>query len=260
MMKKTVINVFVIGSQLLIVGLFFGTIFNNDINVEKHVSTIHNANLNKIATSVSLLFSEGNEMDVQKVEDKMDDLKLEELPSTDIIDKDLLKKQAEQKNESKEVESVPLTSVEVEKYHDNIEMGFKVSEGNKTYELNEYEFNVVVAVVAGEFDETFDDALGVVSVILNRCDSDKWRSWAGTTPYQQVIRAGQFEIYFNGAYLKYMPGGSLYGGTKYNISRQAVTDGLNGIRNNSYLGFRAWWVSGYSDKYIVYGGNRYGYN
>ena len=41
---------------------------------------------------------------------------------------------------------------------------------------------------------------------------------------------------------------------------QAVLDGLNGIRNNEYLGFRASWVTGYSDKYIVSGGNRYGYN
>ena len=57
-----------------------------------------------------------------------------------------------------------------------------------------------------------------------------------------------------------MPGGSQYGGSKYNIAKQAVTDGLNGIRNNEYLGFRAWFVTGYSDKYIVYGGNRYGYN
>lgn len=258
-MKRALANIFVISCQLLIVGMFCGTMFNKNVNVEKHVSTIHNDNLNKIATSVSLLFKDQENDDITKVETKMEDLKLEELPSTDVIDNDLKKKE-ENKEEQKEVESVPLRSVEIEKYHDNIDMGFQVSEGNKTYSLDEYEFNVVVAVVAGEFDETFDDALGVVSVILNRCESDKWSNWAGTTPYQQVIKAGQFEIYFNGAYLKYMPGGSSYGGTKYNISRQAVIDGFNGIRNNSYLGFRAWWVSGYSDKYIVYGGNRYGYN
>ena len=41
---------------------------------------------------------------------------------------------------------------------------------------------------------------------------------------------------------------------------RAVIDGLNGIRNNQYLGFRAWHVSSYSDNYIVYGGNRYGYS
>lgn len=259
-MRKTIISLFVIVCQLLIVGLFCGTVFNDDINIEKHVSTIHNENLNKIATSVSLLFTQEKEINIEEVENKMEDLKLEELPSTETIDKDLSKKQDTKEENKSEVESVPLRSLEVEKYHDNVDMGFIVSEGNKTYNLDDYEFNVVVAVVAGEFDENYDDALGVVSVILNRCDSDKWRSWAGTTPYQQVIRAGQFEVYFSGSYLKYMPGGSLYGGTKYNISKQAVLDGFNGIRNNSYLGFRAWWVTGYSDKYIVTGGNRYGYN
>ena len=57
-----------------------------------------------------------------------------------------------------------------------------------------------------------------------------------------------------------MPGGAYYGSEKYNVARQAVFDGLYGIRNNKYLGFRAWWISTYSDKYIVYGGNRYAYN
>ena len=56
-----------------------------------------------------------------------------------------------------------------------------------------------------------------------------------------------------------MPGGSRYGSEKYNIAKQALIDGLNGIRNNKYLGFRAWYISGYSDKYIVDGGNRYAY-
>ena len=57
-----------------------------------------------------------------------------------------------------------------------------------------------------------------------------------------------------------MPGGSKYGSTKYEVAKQAVIDGLNGIRNNEYLGFRAWYLSNYSSKYIVSGGNRYGYN
>ena len=44
------------------------------------------------------------------------------------------------------------------------------------------------------------------------------------------------------------------------IKKALSYKGLNGIRNNEYLGFRAWWVSNYSSKYIVSGGNRYGYN
>ena len=257
-MRRTISNLLVIGSQLLIVGLFFGTIFNNDIRVEKHVSTIHNENLNKIATSVSLLFKDEAVPSVDELDKKLDDVSPMELPSIDKLESEVSVEK--EKDLKEEVKSEPLVSIDASKYSSKEEMGFKVTEGNKTYTLSDYEFDVVVAVVSGEFDKTYDDALGVVSVILNRCDSPKWSSWAGNTPYQQVIRKGQFEVYFAGYYQAYMPGGSQYGGSKYNIAKQAVTDGLNGIRNNEYLGFRAWFVTGYSDKYIVYGGNRYGYN
>ena len=253
-MRKTFVGLTVIAMQFLIVGLFFGTVCNDNVKIEKHVSTIHNENLNKIATSVSLLFED--EEETEEVTPKVDDTKLEELPSIDVVSVE----PKEEKKEEEEIVSTPLVSVDASKYNSKEEMGFKVTEGNKTYDLDDYEFDVVVAVVAGEFDKTFDDALGVVSVILNRCDNANWRRWAGDNPYLQVIRKGQFEVYFAGYYLKYMPGGSAYGGEKYNIAKQALIDGLNGIRNNEYLGFRAWQVSSYSDNYIVYGGNRYGYN
>lgn len=253
-MKRKVSNLIVIASQLLIVGLFFVTVFGTDIKIEKHVSTIHNKNLNKIASSVSLLFEEEI-----SVEEKMEDLTLEELPSIDVIASDIAKIE-EENVQNDEVESEPLVSVDASKYISNVAMGFEVTEGNKEYSLTDDEFNVVVAVVAGEFGSDLNDALGVVSVILNRCDSDIWVKWAGDNPYKQVIRKGQFEVYSEGYYLSYMPNGKNYGGTKYQIAKQAVIDGLNGIRNNGYLGFRSWWSTNYSDKYIISGGNRYGYN
>ena len=255
-MKRRIPGLIVIGSQLLIVGLFFLTVFNTDIKMEKHVSTVHNENLNKIATSVSILFEE----EEIPVEEKMEDLILEDLPSLDVIASDVEKIEKENKDKEDEIESTPLVSVDAEKYIDNIAMGFEVTEGNKNYDLSEDEFNVVVAVVAGEFGSDLNDALGVVSVILNRCDSSTWVNWAGNTPYKQVIKSGQFEVYFKGYYKSYMPGGKHYGGSKYQIAKQAVIDGFNGIRNNNYLGFRSWHSTGYSSKYIISGGNRYGYN
>ena len=253
-MGRKVPNLIVIASQLLIVGLFFVTTFNEEITVKKHVSIIHNENLNKIATSVSLLFEE----EVVPVEDKLDDLVLEELPSINVITEDL--KVLEEELKEQKNESTPLVSVDASKYISNETMGFLVTEGNKEYSLTDEEFDVVVAVVAGEYDKNLNDALAVVSVILNRCDSDNWSRWAGASPYSQVIKAGQFEVYFEGYYLAYMPGGSKYSTTKYEVAKQAVIDGLNGIRNNEYLGFRAWYLTNYSSKYIVSGGNRYGYN
>ena len=254
-MKKTLSNMIVITFQLAIVVWFFVICFLGNDNFKENESVVKNNNLDKVATSVSLLFEEENEIDVEK---KFKNVEINDLPSINVIKdedtKDVLIEEEE------EEESVPLVSVDASKYLSNDAMGFLVTEGNKEYKLDGYEFDVVVAVVSSEFDKNLNDALAVTSVILNRCDSKKWSSWGGSSPYNQVIRKGQFEVYSSGAYLKYMPNGSNYGSVKYDIAKQAVLDGLNGIRNNEYLGFRAWWVSNYSDKYIVSGGNRYGYN
>lgn len=265
-MRRTVSNLLVIGTQLLIVGLFFTTVFTNDIKVNKHVSIIHNDNLDKIATSVSLLFEEE---DITSIDKKLDDMTLEELPSFDEVVEDIDK--AEEKTE--ENYSEPLYSIDASKYINNEAMGFVVTEGNKEYSLSDYEFDVVVAVVAAEYHENYrDDALAVVSVILNRCDSDKWIKWAGASPYDQVVMNGQFEVYFTSnssiSYKRFMPGGSLYNSSKYEIAKQAVLDGLNGIRNNSYLGFRShstFYINkntgeDYNANFIVPGGNKFGYN
>ena len=56
MLKKNFPFLTVVGGQLLIVGCFFANVVNNDASVNKYVSIIHNENLDKIATSVSVLF------------------------------------------------------------------------------------------------------------------------------------------------------------------------------------------------------------
>jgi hypothetical protein len=253
-MRRKFSGFMVIASQLFIVGLFLVTSLSEENNVEKHVSIIHNNNLNKIATSVSLLFEE----EVIPFEDELEAMITEELPSIDSVNKDI--ENIEVSEDLEENKGTPLISIEVGKYINNEPMGFVVTDDNKEYTLTDYEFNVVVAVVAGEYGNDLNDALAVMSVILNRCDSESWSRWAGASPYTQVIKAGQFEVYFEGYYLAYMPGGKYYGGAKYEVAKQAVIDGLNGIRNNDYLGFRAWYLTNYSNKYVVAGGNRYGFN
>ena len=255
-MKKMVKNSLIIIAQLVVVFFFFVASFDSYTDKDGFVSISHNVNLDKIATSVSLLFKDEQ---IALLTDDSIDTTLNELPSNEISE-DTKVDALENLEENSENISVPLYSIDASKYSSNEKMGFIVTEGNKQYDLTDHEFDVVVAVVAGEFDKNLDDALGVMSVILNRCDSKKWQTWAGSTPYSQVIKPGQFEVYFAGMYLDYMPGGKYYEKSKYNIAKQAVLDGLNGIRNNNYLGFRASWVTGYSDKYIVSGGNRYGYN
>lgn len=251
-MLRKIFRFVLLGSQVALVGLFFTVSYDKQMNSEeKYVSVIHNDNLHKIANALTLLFEEEVIPDFTEEEEFV----FEELPSSDVQEEVV----EEEKEEVKD-ESVPLIGIDSSKYKNNIPMGFKVTENNKNYTLTDYEFDVVVAVVAGEYGGDLNDALAVVSVILNRCDSKTWAAWAGSNPYKQVIAKGQFEVYLKDYYMAYMPGGSKYGSTKYEVARQAVIDGLNGIRNNSYMGFRAWYLTNYSSKYVTVGGNRYGYN
>ena len=56
-MGRKLPGMIVVVSQLLLVSVFFVSIFSEEITVERYVSTIHNDNLNKIANSVSLLLA-----------------------------------------------------------------------------------------------------------------------------------------------------------------------------------------------------------
>ena len=248
-MKKIVLNIFVISLQLLIVGLFFMTVFSEKVNITKKVSIVDNENLDKIADSVSLLFIS------------------EETP---LVDNEIASVYVDMSSLNEEVQEIEenivtnnsLTLLNTSLYKSNPDLGFVVTDNNKTYTLPDDEFDLVVAVVAAEYEKSIDDALAVISVILNRCESPTWSEWAGTSPAMQVVKPNQFEVYSIGSYLKYMPGGAFYGTNHYKLAKQAVIDAFNGIRNNDYYSFRSWSYitsSGdyYSYNYIVEGGNRY---
>ena len=248
-MKKIVLNIFVISLQLLMVGLFFMTIFSEKVNITKKVSIVDNENLDKIADSVSLLFIS------------------EETP---LVDNEIASVYVDMSSLNEEVQEIEenivtnnsLTLLNTSLYKSNPDLGFVVTDNNKTYTLPDDEFDLVVAVVAAEYEKSIDDALAVISVILNRCESPTWSEWAGTSPAMQVVKPNQFEVYSIGSYLKYMPGGAFYGTNHYKLAKQAVIDAFNGIRNNNYYSFRSWSyiTSGgdyYSYNYIVEGGNRY---
>ena len=248
-MKKIVLNIFVISLQLLIVGLFFMTVFSEKVNITKKVSIVDNENLDKIADSVSLLFIS------------------EETP---LVDNEIASVYVDMSSLNEEVQEIEenivtnnsLTLLNTSLYKSNPDLGFVVTDNNKTYTLSSDEFDLVVAVVAAEYEKSIDDALAVISVILNRCESPTWSEWAGTSPAMQVVKPNQFEVYSIGSYLKYMPGGVFYDTNHYKLAKQAVIDAFNGIRNNDYYSFRSWSYitsSGdyYSYNYIVEGGNRY---
>ncbi len=250
-MKKIVLNIVVVSLQLLIVGLFFMTVFSEKVNITKKVSIVDNENLDKIADSVSLLF-------ISEETPLVDN----EIASVYVDMSSLDEKVEEEKVEENKEENKSLTLLNTSLYKSNPDLGFVVTDDNKTYTLPDDEFNLVVAVVAAEYEKSIDDALAVISVILNRCESPTWSEWAGASPAMQVVKPNQFEVYSIGSYLKYMPGGAFYGTNHYKLAKQAVIDAFNGIRNNDYYSFRSWSYitsSGdyYSYNYIVEGGNRY---
>ena len=219
------------------------TVFSEKVNITKKVSIVDNENLDKIADSVSLLFIS------------------EETPLVDneiasvYVDMSSLDEE-EQEIEENIVTNNSLTLLNTSLYKSNPDLGFVVTDNNKTYTLSSDEFDLVVAVVAAEYEKSIDDALAVISVILNRCESPTWSEWAGTSPAMQVVKPNQFEVYSIGSYLKYMPGGAFYGTNHYKLAKQAVIDAFNGIRNNNYYSFGSWYSS-VSNNYIVNGGNRY---
>lgn len=137
------------------------------------------------------------------------------------------------------------------KYTNVPEKGFNVTNDNIKYTLSEEDYNLLVAVISGECNKNYvDDILAVTSVILNRSDN-------GYSPVEVISRPGQFAVYFEGLYYKYLPGGSDYYRTA--LVQEVVTDALNGIRNNDYYNFRSWNSYSYSDNYVVEGGNRFGF-
>ena len=142
-------------------------------------------------------------------------------------------------------------NIDVSKYHDNADNGFVVTTGNKTYEnMSSKDREVLTAIICAESDGSYDDALAVASVILNRTESPAW-AWCGNSPLKQATASGQFVVYENNRYQKYM-------GSGVNPTvQEAVNDALNGVRNNNYYSFRSNSSTSYSSNMITSSGNRY---
>ena len=159
----------------------------------------------------------------------------------------------------------------VEDLDENQQMAYglleKVYQEEALYILENYSFNsraeldILVAGVAAEGANHYDDLYCVINVIFNRMTSRRYVE-KGESPYLQFISEGQFAVYETGKYLMYLyPRNELYA-QKYAVAQQAVYDMLfaayNGIAHN-YTQFRSWSTESFSDVYIVKEGNRYRY-
>ena len=156
----------------------------------------------------------------------------------------IVKKKVE-KIVAKEEVTTPLVSDAMSKYVNKAEMGFEVTNGNKTYSLSADEFNIVSGVIACEAKEnSVDDALAVASVILNRADA------RGMNPFSVVSQYNQFSCYTH-----YTNNPSKYQGRRSRYVDSVLNDALSGIRNNKYNSFNCPNCYPAIDHHIVDGGN-----
>lgn len=253
-MKKIVSNVLIVSTQLIIGGLFLFMLFSDSNDDMKNV-VVENDNLNKMADAVSELFvanqmantavevDESIEVDLiteQEKKAREEEIARQEAEKARILAEEEAARKALEEAEAKAREEAAKKNaiiVNANGYVSKPASGFNVTTGNRTYSLTNDEFNVVAGVVACEAVSK-DDALAVMSVILNRADS------RGMTPLGVVAQGNGSQF---SCYLK-----------QGNPSRFAsvVTDALNGIRNTTYTSFNGWYSS-VSDNYIVNGGNRF---
>ena len=143
------------------------------------------------------------------------------------------------------------STIDISKYQSKPESGFVVTTDNPTYELSNDDLDILTAIVSAESDKSYDDALAVVSTILNRCEEPNWASCGGANPVKQATAPGQFSVYQSGSYKSFL------GSSAPDTVREAVMDALNGTRNHDYLSFRSNSSSGFSSNMITSSGNRY---
>ena len=254
-MKKIVSNILIVSTQLIVGGLFLFMLFS-DSNEDNRVVVVENNNLDKMADAVSELFvvdhAVAESTNMQKEEELVDaeQKKAEEEAQA----KAQAEAEAQAAAQAQAAEAARLAEEEANRraqeeaarnavvvdatgYTSKPAMGFNVTTGNRTYSLNNGDFSVVAGVVACEAVSK-DDALAVMSVILNRADA------RGLSPVGVVSQGNgsQFSCY-------------LHQGDPSKFA-SVVRDALNGIRNNSYQSFNGW-GSSVSNNYIVSGGNRF---
>ena len=141
--------------------------------------------------------------------------------------------------------------IDISKYHNNIANGFEVTTGNLTYQLCDEDIELLCAIVSAESDKSYDDALAVISTILNRCETTNWINSHGRDPIQQATAPNQYVVYQHGSYKNYL------NGKAPETVKQAVKDALNGVRNHNYCSFRSNGTTSYSNNMITTTGNRY---
>ena len=142
----------------------------------------------------------------------------------------------------------------------------RVNLEKEEYILKNYNFqskdqlDILIAGCAAEGKKNYDDLYWVANIFFNRITNPKYANAFGINPYSQFIAKGQFEVYWNETYKDYLNNSSSENNSIFALAKQALYDmfylGYDGIEH-SYLEFRSWDTTDFSNIYIVKGGNRY---
>lgn len=117
---------------------------------------------------------------------------------------------------------------------------------SSTWTYSDEELDLLCALTAQECNSSYAGALAVITTACNRTQSKAWSS-NGSDPLSQFKAQGQF-CYSIDSYWK-----KRLNGNYPSYVKQAVVDALSGVRNHTYLSFRAAGTA--SGEYI--GGNVY---
>lgn len=141
--------------------------------------------------------------------------------------------------------------VSMTQYSSKPDKGFVVTTNNKKYQLSDSDYDLICAIVAAESDGSGDDALAVVTTMLNRCESSRWKWSGGSDIVAQATKRGQYVVYEDKVYLNYLNGKAPA------AVKTAVSDALNGVRNHSYYSFKSNETKEVGDNMITATGNRF---
>ena len=141
-----------------------------------------------------------------------------------------------------------------------IKSGYHYTTGNTTYPMSEEDFYKLVVIINAESNKTYEDALGVASVIANRVEDG---GWGGDMPLEIATAQGQFVVWQNSSVRSAAAAAASSGSfDNAEVVKAARDCFFGGIRNNDYVEFKSASSPTYSSsgekKYqIVSGGNKY---
>ena len=125
------------------------------------------------------------------------------------------------------------SDVDISKFSDDEEAGYRVTTGHMSYELTDDDIDLLCSVVAASGGKGYNDSLAIVSSILNRCEDKAYMNIYGVDPIAQITAKGEMSAYGSGDFKSYLKNSS----SIPSEVRDAVKAALAGVRNHNKTTF-----------------------